>query len=206
MKVEKQWYIIRHGETEPNRMQIIQGSGIDASLNDRGKRQARDFFSAYRHIPFDAVYTSALIRTKESVQPFLDLGIPHLSLSQLNEISWGEKDGTLVIAAEKLLYSALIRDWEAGLLDRSFNQGESPNMVAKRLNHAIEILMKREDKLSLMCIHGRTLRILLCLLTGKSISQMENFLHSNLSLYILSLQNGNWTIDLHNDISHLQHD
>ena len=204
MEAEKQWYIIRHGETEPNRRQIIQGSGLDAPLNETGHRQARDFFSAYRHIPFDSVYTSALIRTHESVMPFLELGIPHIRLAELNEISWGSKDGTRIEPGEISVYNSLVNDWKAGLLDRSFEKGESPNEVAKRLRRAIDQLMPIPEKLSLMCIHGRTLRILLCVLTGKPLSEMETFLHSNLSLYILSLRDGIWTIDLRNDTSHLR--
>ena len=204
MSAEKQWYIIRHGETEPNRLQIIQGSGLDASLNDTGRKQAQDFFTAYRHIPFDAVYTSALIRTHESVKPFLDRGIQHIALPALNEISWGDKDGTRIEPGEQSIYNAMVRDWKAGLLDRAFENGESPNMVAKRLKPAIKSLMERPDKISLMCIHGRTLRILLCLLTGKPVSEMESFLHTNLSLYLLSFRNGKWEIDLNNDTSHLR--
>lgn len=200
---EKQWYIIRHGETEPNRLQIIQGSGIDAPLNDTGRRQARDFFAAYRHIPFEAVYTSALSRTRESVQPFLEMGIPHLALKELNEISWGEKDGTRIDADEQKVYHSMVSDWKAGLLDRAFPKGESPNMVVKRLNIALSELMKRPDRLSLMCIHGRTLRILLCILTDNPLHEMEKFLHSNLSLYVLSLKNGKWEMEIRNDTTHL---
>ena len=204
MSAEKQWYIIRHGETEPNRLQIIQGSGLDASLNDTGKQQAQDFYTAYRHIPFDSIYTSALVRTHESVKLFLGRGIPHIALPALNEISWGDKDGTRIEPGEQSIYNAMVRDWKAGLLDRAFENGESPNMVVKRLKPAIASLLERPDKLSLVCIHGRTLRILLCLLTEKPVSEMESFLHTNLSLYILSYQNGKWEIDLNNDTSHLR--
>lgn len=203
MQAEKQWYIIRHGETEPNRLQIIQGSGIDAPLNETGLRQARDFFAAYRHIPFDSVYTSSLIRTRQSVQAFLDTGIPHVAMKELNEISWGEKDGTRIDADEQQVYFTMVRDWKAGLLDRAFVNGESPNMVVKRLQIALLELLQRPDRLSLMCIHGRTLRILLCLLTETPLQEMEKFLHSNLSLYVLSLLNGKWEIEIRNDTTHL---
>ncbi len=204
MSVEKQWYIIRHGETEPNRLQIIQGSGLDAPLNETGQKQAADFFTAYRHIPFEAVYTSALIRTHQTVAQFVESGIPQIILPSLNEISWGEKDGTRIEPGEKTLYSNLVRDWKAGLLDRGFEKGESPNMVSKRLSTAIESMMEDPFKTSLVCIHGRTMRILLCMLTGKPISEMESFLHTNLSLYILSFRNGKWEIDTHNDTAHLR--
>ncbi len=200
----KKLYIIRHGETEPNRHHIIQGSGLDAPLNETGMQQAADFFMAYRHIPFDAVFTSALIRTWQSVDGFLRKGIPHYPVKNLNEISWGVKDGTRIDPSEQKIYNSMLSDWKAGLLDRSFDKGESPNMVASRMKLAVEDLLQTDFKTILMCIHGRALRILLCLLMKKSLTEMETFLHSNLCLYILSFDGQNWAIELENDTHHLQ--
>jgi probable phosphoglycerate mutase len=200
----KKLYLIRHGETEPNRQHIIQGSGLDAPLNETGMLQAADFFMAYRHINFDAVYTSALIRTWQSVDGFLKKGIPHVPVKNLNEISWGVKDGTRIDPSEQKIYNAMLSDWKAGLLDRSFEKGESPNVVAARMKLAMNDLMETDFKTILMCIHGRALRILLCILMKRNLAEMETFLHSNLCLYILSFDGQNWTIELENDTHHLQ--
>ncbi len=167
-------------------------------------QQAADFFMAYRHIPFDAVFTSALIRTWQSVDGFLRKGVPHYPVKNLNEISWGVKDGTRIDPSEQKIYNSMLSDWKAGLLDRSFDKGESPNMVASRMKLAVEDLLQTDFKTILMCIHGRALRILLCLLMKKSLTEMETFLHSNLCLYILSFDGQNWTIELENDTHHLQ--
>lgn len=199
----KTLYIIRHGETDPNKNHIIQGSGLDAPLNETGRKQSFDFFQAYRHIPFDAIYTSALIRTSQSVAKFIELGIPHFPFSDLNEISWGIKDGTRIDKNEQLIYNQLLRDWQEGLLDRSFAKGESPNQVAKRLIRVIQFLFSQPNhKIILMSIHGRALRILLCILLKKPISEMEHFLHSNLCLYILQFDGFSWSVELSNDITH----
>ncbi|MFW5879460.1 MAG: histidine phosphatase family protein, partial [bacterium] len=58
-------YLIRHGQTDYNKKGIVQGSGIDASLNDLGRQQAEAFYDAYRNMPFDKIYISDLKRTKE---------------------------------------------------------------------------------------------------------------------------------------------
>ena len=79
----KKIYIIRHGQTDFNLKNIVQGSGVDSSLNERGIAQASAFFDAYQHIKFDKVYTSVLQRTGQSVQRFIDLGIPHEKLAGL---------------------------------------------------------------------------------------------------------------------------
>lgn len=41
----KNIFILRHGETENNRLAIVQGSGIDGTLNETGQQQAHAFFS-----------------------------------------------------------------------------------------------------------------------------------------------------------------
>ena len=40
--------IARHGETELNRLGIVQGSGINPGLNEFGVAQAEALYSAYR--------------------------------------------------------------------------------------------------------------------------------------------------------------
>jgi broad specificity phosphatase PhoE len=83
----KKIYLIRHGQTDYNLQNIVQGSGVDTDLNDRGRQQAQAFFERYKEVPFQKVYTSALKRTHQSVKGFLELGLPHMQLAGLNEIS-----------------------------------------------------------------------------------------------------------------------
>ncbi|HYG15236.1 MAG TPA: histidine phosphatase family protein, partial [Bacteroidia bacterium] len=44
MGFKKTIYLVRHGETEFNRMGIVQGSGVDSELNETGRKQADLFF------------------------------------------------------------------------------------------------------------------------------------------------------------------
>jgi probable phosphoglycerate mutase len=72
----KKVYIVRHGQTDFNARGIVQGSGVDSSLNEKGRAQAEAFYEAFKGVKFDKVYTSVLKRTKESVARFIELGIP----------------------------------------------------------------------------------------------------------------------------------
>jgi phosphoserine phosphatase len=63
----KTLYIIRHGETDQNLANVVQGKGINASLNATGRKQALSFFKKYSKEPIDYIFTSTLRRTQETV-------------------------------------------------------------------------------------------------------------------------------------------
>ena len=80
----KKIYLIRHGETDMNRNHIVQGSGVDSSLNATGLEQGRLFYEQYKHLPFELVITSKLKRTTETVQHFIKDGIPTERFAEIN--------------------------------------------------------------------------------------------------------------------------
>ena len=198
-------FLLRHGQTDFNVQGIVQGSGIDSSLNATGRRQAAQFFAAHGHVPFDKVYTSALRRTQESVQLFLDAGHAHEAHAGLNEISWGVREGTRITLDEDAEYRAVLAGWAAGHTHGRPTGGESPDEVAARQRPVIELLKSRADERTiLVCMHGRAMRVLLCQLLNYPLSYMEGFEHSNLCLYKLEFTGTVFTIKNFLDVSHLQ--
>ncbi|RFP64039.1 histidine phosphatase family protein [Hymenobacter lapidiphilus] len=203
----KKIYLIRHGQTDFNVRGIVQGSGIDSSLNEAGRRQAARFFAAYSQVPFDKVYTSLLRRTRESVAGFLDLGLPHEPHGGLNEIGWGTREGTRITPEEDEEYHSMLQDWRAGRTGSALEGGESPEQVAARQRPFIELLTSRpREQTVLVCMHGRAMRVLLCQLLHYPLSQMENFEHHNLGLYELEYTGSLFTVRNFLDIRHLTTD
>ena len=201
----KKIYIVRHGQTDFNLQNIVQGSGVDSSLNPRGLAQARAFFDHYKDVPFDKIYTSTLKRTKETVQQFLDLGIPSEALAGLNEISWGNKEGYKITPDEDQYYHYMLKQWQLGNTALRIEGGESPDDVVIRMKPAVDhIISKTDEQTVLVCMHGRAIRILLCILMNYPLKSMDMFEHENLCLYLLDYSEGAFTIRLHNDISHLR--
>lgn len=180
----KKIYIVRHGQTDYNLQGVVQGSGIDAPINTRGEAQAKAFFNSYRSVPFQKVYYSGLIRTQQSIQGFLDLGIPFESLSELNEISWGANEGTPMTPEEGEYYRYMLAQWQEGNLDYAIAGGESPNRVAERLRLAMEHVFSDPSELILVCMHGRAMRIFLSLILETELKLMDQYPHQNLCLYI----------------------
>lgn len=202
----KDIFIIRHGETELNRKGMVQGSGVDSSLNNLGFLQAQAFFEAYRHLPFDKVYTSKLQRTAQSLQGFIEQGVPWQSLYGLNEISWGDKEGRPLTPEDDLQHEQMVKAWRSGDLSWSAPGGESPLQVMERQRVAWDYIMSHtHEELVVVGMHGRAIRILLSWLLEVPLSEMDQFPHQNLCLYHLRYQHGRYEVLKANDVSHLQH-
>ncbi|MCS6824282.1 MAG: histidine phosphatase family protein [Cytophagaceae bacterium] len=200
----KKIYLIRHGQTDYNLHGIVQGSGVDSDLNETGRKQAELFYKKYHHVPFKKIYTSTLKRTLQSVEPFLDLGIPVQSFEGLNEINWGKKEGQKVEDSEHDLYFSMIKKWREGHTHLRPEGGESPDEVLQRMLPVIDYIEKQiHEDIILVCMHGRSIRILLAHLINNDISKMDDYKHENFGLYILDYNNRHYTIELKNDLSHL---
>lgn len=200
----KKIYLIRHGQTDYNLQNIVQGSGVDTDLNDRGRQQAQAFFDRYKDVPFQKVYTSALKRTHQSVKGFLELGLPHEQLAGLNEISWGTKEGHKVTPSEDEYYHYMLKQWQLGNTSLKIEGGESPEDVVKRMQPAVDYIMSRTDEQTiLICMHGRAIRILMCLLLNYPLKSMDMFEHENLCLYLLNYTGSMFSVERYNDRDHL---
>ncbi len=200
----KKIYLIRHGQTEYNKKGVVQGSGIDSDLNETGRAQANAFYNTYQHVHFDKIYVSALKRTHQSVQSFLDRSLPYEILSDLNEISWGKREGIPVDEEGDAYYHQMLDSWRAGKTDVAIEGGENPEQVAERIRRALDhILKQQEEDQILICMHGRAMRVMLSVMLNYPLRCMDMFEHTNLCLYQLTYSGSMFKVDKYNDISHL---
>ncbi|WP_114749107.1 histidine phosphatase family protein [Pleomorphovibrio marinus] len=183
----KKIFVVRHGQTDYNLKGVVQGSGIDAPINENGIQQAQAFFKKYGHMDFDKIYFSGLVRTKQSIAGFIEKGIPHESIPELNEISWGKYEGMPMNHDENEYYHNMISKWAKGHLDLKIENGESPLDVAERLEKGMKKILSEDHQKVLICMHGRAIRILLCVLLNYDLRFMDVFRHQNLCCYELSL-------------------
>lgn len=86
-------YMIRHGETDWNIVKRLQGRS-DIPLNDEGKRLARVTAKALEDVPFTRIYTSPLLRAKETAMIIKgERDIPLIEEERIQEISFGIYEG-----------------------------------------------------------------------------------------------------------------
>jgi broad specificity phosphatase PhoE len=199
----KKLFIVRHGETEFNKLKKVQGSGVDAPLNDTGLKQASAFHSAFKEYPFQKLYVSNLIRTQQSVASFIEQGLPFEKLVGLNEISWGNKEGLAFSPEAHGEYTSVTEAWNRGELDAKITDGESPVEVMARQKLAFDHILAQPEEQLLICMHGRAMRILICWLLGYDLRYMDNFGHADLGLYELTYTGTMFRVNRANDIRHL---
>ena len=86
-------YIVRHGQTEKNKANVLQGRS-DVPLNEVGIRQAEDVRDRFRSlgIQFDKVYTSPLIRAVQTAKIIAE-GASPMTEGRLIEMDYGPYEG-----------------------------------------------------------------------------------------------------------------
>ena len=200
----KSIYLVRHGQTDYNLRGIVQGSGVDASLNHTGQTQADHFYRHYKDAGFEVVITSALKRTWETVQGFIDDGLPWERNADIDEICWGSHEGKAGTPESMAEYKRIKDGWAAGELDGRIGGGESARELGERLEHFIAHLDERTEEKILICSHGRAMCALVTLMMGKPVSMMNELTHHNLGLWVGEQQpNGLYKFSLQNDRGHI---
>ena len=203
---KKTFYIIRHGETDLNKAGIVQGRGMNTDLNETGRKQGEAFYKAYKNVSFDKIYTSELKRTHQTVQHFIDSGIQWQQLSGLDEMAWGRYEGKAVSEETLGRFKKIMQSWKDGDLDVRFEDGESPNEVQVRQKVALEEIMNHpEEKTVLICMHGRAMRLFLCLMMGLPLTEMDNYPHRNTTLYKVNFDGEKFHIEDFNNTNHLKY-
>ncbi len=201
--MQKNIYLVRHGQTDFNLQKIVQGRGIDSDLNETGRWQADRFYTKYKNVRFDAVFTSQLKRTFQTVEPFVLDGYDHEVRRELDEISWGVFEGQKHDFLDNGDFKVILDSWGRGELTNKVEGGESPLELHKRQKPLIEKLRSMDFNNLLLCSHGRAIRALVCGFLNLPLTEMDKFPHSNTCLYKISVRDNSFQVELANDTSHL---
>ena len=152
-------YVIRHGETDLNKIDVMQGGGTNPPLNELGHLQAYNRGKQLQNLGIERIYSSDLIRTKqttEEINKFLNLPVEYNPL--LRETNFGVMEGKVgsIINSTPSL-RAVCDAVDAGNDDAHFEGGESRRMVADRFLKFLKTL-NETDKNTLIITHGGILR------------------------------------------------
>lgn len=200
------WFLVRHGETEWNRVGRAQGQS-DPPLNQEGREQAEAVAARLAPVSFEAAYSSDLRRAAETAAPVMGRrDTPIVYRRDLREKSFGEWEG-MTYEELQLRYPAML----AELFDErpAFAPpgGESDLELFARAAGAAAGIVGRHagtDGNILVVSHGGTLRAMMVSMLGLPVESMWRIRLSNAGLSIVTtFDEGGATIDLLNDTSHL---
>ena len=198
---------VRHGETEYNRRQIVQGRGIDAALNATGRAQAEAVAARLAGVAFDAIYASTLRRAIETALVIAAEhgALPVRRLDDLAEMAWGVYEGAPHTPQLRQDFERFRARWRRGEFDFRIEGGESILDVQARGRRAVDtILAAHPGETVLVVTHGRFLRVLLAtLLDDYGLERMEEIPHANTGVNTLVYRNGRFEAELLNCTAHL---
>lgn len=176
-------FIVRHGETEYNRVGRMQGRGIDEPLNETGRQQAKATAAYLKDFGIDLAVSSSLKRSKQTAQIVADcFQVSLLSYKELDEIDFGIFEGKYSHEIEGDLDTVHER-WQKGEIHLAIEGGESPSQALSRVrSRMVSIIEEHAGKNILVVLHGRLIRILLSYWLGYGLERMQEIKHSNGSL------------------------
>ncbi|MGA1602327.1 MAG: histidine phosphatase family protein [Prochlorothrix sp.] len=160
--------LVRHGETEWNRMQRFQGQ-IDIPLNENGHRQAAAAAEFLQDVQIDFAITSPLLRPKETAEAIVAKheGLRLETESRLMEIGHGLWEGKLE-AEIKAEYADLLQAWKDAPETVQMPEGENLQDVWDRGVAAWEAIIANapEGSTGLVVAHDAVNKAILCYVMG----------------------------------------
>lgn len=192
--------LIRHGR------QSSPLCNVDVDLSDVGKQQAQLLAKRLMDLKTDRIYTSSLLRAKQTAGILFGEESSFLEREELNEMDFGSMTGgadadNLVLYPE---YSAAKKRKEANL---RIPGGECPTEVFDRAVTVVEEAIASGAETVVFVTHGGVIRALVAGLLGMGAEQMlliaDGLEHTSVTELKYVKEAGGFTLERLNDAAHL---
>lgn len=210
-------YLLRHGQTDNNILNIIAGKSPDTPLNDTGLKQAALTARALSHTIVHHIYMSPALRARQTAQKIVKHHVPFALIEVLEnfaETNFGVLEG-LSYKKAKESHRDLLETYRKNPSQCAFPEGESMSEAYDRVGRGINrILMEHPNNESVLIVsHGGAMALIFLYLFDLDMDKMFHAIrHNNCGLSIIDLENlDKWNAPQHkprivciNDISHLK--
>lgn len=159
-------YLVRHGETDWNREQRLQGTR-DVPLNKTGVAQAQQLADYFAALPIAAVITSPLVRASETAAILADACACPLQVdARLSEIDHGSWSGQTLPDIRRT-FPALIEHEQLRPEVFDVSGGELLSGIYQRASAVLADLLSQHEGESVLVVgHGITLALMSCAASG----------------------------------------
>ena len=199
----KKFLLVRHGLTEWNDVHKFQGS-TDIPLSEAGLAQAEKTARRIEGWPVDVVYTSPLIRARQTAEV---IAVRHhrdpIVMDDLTEVNFGSWEGSSFRKRLEDNDDSLLK-WIA---DPFFNTppGAEPwDSIRRRTEQAVNTALDSGHKHVVIVTHGGIMRALLVAFLGLDPHTVWKIKSSNCSLTGIEMRKHETLMAFSNDILHLK--
>jgi len=196
--------IVRHGETAWNAEHRVQGQ-LDVPLNVIGQAQALATSKVLAQEKFDAIYSSDLVRARQTAQPVASFLAKEILLEKdLRERHYGIFE-RLTYAEVKERYPEDYARFAAHDPEYAFRSGESlRNFSARSISIINKIVNAHPNENILVFTHGGVLDMLYRDISGLPLSAPRDFGIPNAGLNRIEVTPTGSRIRVWADVAHLE--
>lgn len=196
--------IVRHGETDWNRLRRTQGM-TDIELTPKGLKQARRMGARVRGMHIQCVFSSPLSRALSTANAIASsCRVPVLIDDDLREIAFGEWEGlTFDEIGER--YPEELRVWNTDPhLCPVPGKAETVIQVAERASRFLSRLRQQYDGKTVVVVsHSVPCKSMVALSIGLPLSRIHSIRMDNASMSIIDFYEDRAVLRLLNDTTHL---
>ncbi|MBP9836610.1 MAG: histidine phosphatase family protein [Candidatus Pacebacteria bacterium] len=202
-------YIVRHGQTDTNELDIV--SGENGVLSEKGKQQAQKLAERFLHVNFDHLLTSDYERAVETASFIAEVKGKTLVIEPLIR-ELGRPTEFLGKSRTSPEYLAFLNTFDENINDPNWHFSDEENFfdIFKRVE---ELFVKLEalDGDMVIVSHARIIALMtLFVLMGKKLIPdvwkigMKNMIVSNtgITTFAYNEKNQHWQLQMFNDRAH----
>ena len=195
--------LIRHGETEWNSQQRMQGHS-NSDLSSVGQAQIQALGQWMKNVPFDLIYSSDSLRAKQTAEAITQFSGHDLQFDQrLREKNLGVFEG-LTSEEARERHPEVFRLFKTAGSKYVIDEGESTQQLQDRALEIVEeIRIKHPEERVLMVTHGGFIRVVMKHSLGLSLETPTRFLIRNTGVFRLVWED-KWIVSQMGGVSHLE--
>jgi len=196
--------LVRHGETEWNRLHQIQGSNSDISLNKTGRQQVENLALRLKKEPIQAFYSSPLERALDTARAIARYHRLEINPEpDLRELDLGELEGTKIEDLNQSYREILFITREGETLPRVAG-GESLREVQQRAWNTVQRIVSRHTEGAIVIVsHYFALLTIICQGLNLPLLEMGRIRLDAASMSILAFDGKFPRLLLLNDTCHI---
>ncbi len=200
---ETEIILIRHGETEWNSQQRMQGHS-NSDLSSVGQAQIQALGQWMKNVPFDHIYSSDSLRAKQTAEAITQFSGHELKIDlRLREKNLGVFEG-LTSEEARERHPEVFRLFKTAGSKYVIDEGESTQQLQDRALEIVdEIRIKHLEERVLLVTHGGFIRVVMKHSLGLSLETPTRFLIRNTGVFRLVWED-KWIVSQMGGFSHLE--